>query len=145
MHRGWLALLVASVLLGGCGFSPFGCTAAGCETGVLFTLDRNLVTGTVYRVVACVDDRCAEGALEVGPDSDGTDATLSLVVGTDVADSIFYRLDERRPSGEHHISLTVQAADGELVVDWEGTAQFELNQPNGPWCEPTCWLAEVTV
>jgi hypothetical protein len=145
VRRTWLSILVASVLLGGCGFSPFGCTEAGCETGVLFTLERDLVTGTEYRVVACVDDRCAEGALEVGPDSDGTDGALSLVVGTDVADSIFYRLDERRPEGEHRISLTVHAADGELLVDWEGTAEFERVQPNGPWCEPTCWLAEVTV
>lgn len=141
MRGAWLALLVASLLLGGCGFAPFGCTAAGCESGVLFTLERDLVTGSEYRVVACVDERCAEGGLQVGPDADGTDGPLSLVVGTDVADTIFYRLDE----GGHRISLTVHAADGELLVEWEGTAEFGRTQPNGPWCEPTCWLAEVLV
>ena len=92
-----------------------------------------------------MDDRCAEGGLQVGPDADGTDGQLSLVIGTDVADSIFYRLDERRPSGEHRISLTVHAADGALRVGWVGTAESERVQPNGAWCEPTCWLAEVTV
>jgi hypothetical protein len=144
VHRTWLSILLAAVLLGGCGFSPFGCTDAGCESGVQFTLDRDLVTGTEYRVIACVDDRCAEGALEVGPDSDGTDGPLSLVVGTD-ADTVFYRLDELQLSGTHRVSLTVHAADGELLVEWEGTAEFERVQPNGPLCEPTCWLAEVTV
>ena len=140
-----MTLVVASVLLAGCGFSPFGCTVAGCESGVGFTLDRDLVTGTEYRVLACADDRCAEGTLHVGPDSDGTDGPLALVVGTDVADSIFYRLDGSELASEHHVSVTVHADDGELLVEWEGSAEFVRTQPNGPLCQPTCWLAEVTL
>lgn len=134
---------MAVVLLGGSGCSPFGCTDAGCESGVLFTLDRNLVLDTVYRVEVCVEDRCVEGDLQVGSGADGTDGPLSLVIGA-FEDSVFYRLGERQVRGTHDVSLTVHAADGELLVEWEGTAEFNRTQPNGPFCEPTCWLAEVT-
>lgn len=144
MRRTWLPILIASVLLGGCGFSPFGCTDAGCESGVRFTLNRDLVTGTEYRVIACAGDRCAEGTLQVGPGADGIDGPLSLAIGTG-ADTIFYRFDEHRPSGVQRVSLTVHAADGELLVDTEVDAEFQRVQPNGPWCEPTCWLAQVLV
>ncbi len=134
-----------SLALAGCGLlPPIACTDAGCESGVRFTLDDDLVTGTEYRVVACVDDQCVEGTLEVGPDSDGTDGPLSLVVGAD-SDTVFYRLDERQVSGTHAVSLTVRTADGELLAGWEGTAEFVRMQPNGPNCEPTCWLADVLV
>ena len=145
MHRTWLSILAVALVLvlGGCGFSPFGCTDAGCESGALFTLEHDLLMDTEYRVVACVDDRCAEGVLEVGPNADGSDGPLSVVIGD--TDTVFYRLDELQLSGRHRVSLTVHAADGELLVEWDGTAEFRRTQPNGPWCEPTCWLAEVTV
>lgn len=91
--------------------------------------------------MACVDDRCAEGVLEVGPNSDGSDGPLSLVIGD--TDTIFYSLEQAQPPGEQRVSLTVHDADGDLVAEWEGNAEFERTQPNGPMCEPTCWLAEV--
>lgn len=142
MRRTLLGLAVAAVLLVGGGCSPFGCTDAGCESGVLFTLD-GLGFDTEYRVTACVDDRCVDGTLGVGDGEDGTDGPLSLVIGTD-ADSVFYRLD-RHLAGTRTASLTVHTADGELLVEWEGTTEFARIQPNGPLCEPTCWLAEATV
>lgn len=114
----------------------------GCESGVLFTLD-GLSLDTEYSVAACVDDRCADGALQVGSGADGTDGPLALVIGAH-ADTVFYRLDQH-PPGTRTASLTVRTADGEPLVEWEGTAEFVRTQPNGPLCEPTCWLAEVTV
>jgi hypothetical protein len=142
VRRTLLAVPVAVLLLGGSGCSPFGCTDAGCESGVRFALDRNLVMDAKYRVVACVDDECAEGVLQVGNGADGTDRALALVIGAE-QDTIFYRLGESQVRGTHDVSLTVHAADGELLVAWEGTAEFQRMQPNGPLCDPTCWLAEV--
>lgn len=126
---------------------PIASTAAGCESGVRFTLDQDLVAETEYRVTACVDDRCAERTLEVPPPDDGpftgvTDGPIGLFVDTD---SIFYSLDQLELSGKHRVTLTVQGADGELLAEWGGTPEFERTQPNGPNCEPTCWLAEVTI
>lgn len=137
-----MGLAVTALLLVGGGCSPFGCTAADCESGVLFTLD-GLGFDTEYRVTACVDDRCVDGVLGVGGGADGTDGPLSLVIGTD-ADSVFYRLD-RHLAGTRTAGLTVRTADGELLVEWQGTAEFVRTQPNGPLCGPTCWVAEVTV
>ena len=143
MRRTPLAVAFVVLLLAGGGCSPFGCTAAGCESGVLFTLDRNLATDTEYRVAACVADRCVDGALQVGGGADGTDGALSLVIGGDFG-TVFYRLDQHL-AGTRTASLTVRTADGELLVDWEGLAEFVRTQPNGPLCEPTCWRAEITV
>ena len=143
MRRTALTILAALVLLGGCGFSPIGCTQAGCESGVRFTLAQDLLAETEYQVVACVDDRCAEGVLEVGPNTDGSDGPLSLAIGD--TDTVFYSLGQLELNGEHQVALRVQAADGELLAEWEGLAEFERTQPNGPMCEPTCWLAEVRV
>jgi hypothetical protein len=137
-----LALPVGALLLAGSGCSPFGCTDAGCESGVLFTLDRNLVLEAEYRVEACVDDRCVEGVLQVGGGEDGADGPLALTIGA-YEDTVLYRLGESPVRGSHDVSLTVHGKDGELLVDWEGTAEFERTQPNGPLCEPTCWLAEI--
>jgi len=134
-------LIAAFLLLSGCGFFPVMCTAVGCESGVLFTLEQDLLAETEYQVTACVDDRCAEGVLEVGPNADGLDGPLSLVIGD--TDTVFYDLGEFELHGEHHVTLRVLTADDELVVEWAGTAAFERSQPNGPSCEPTCWLAEV--
>lgn len=142
MRRTLLAIPIAILTLAGTACSPFGCTDAGCESGVVFTLDRNLVMDTEYRVEACVDDRCVDGVLQVGNGADGTDGPLSLVIGVD-QDSVFYRLDDAQVRGTHDVSLTVHGADGELLVDWEGSAEFTRSQPNGPFCEPTCWLAEI--
>ena len=133
---------MAFLLLSGGGCSPFGCTTEGCASGVLFTLD-GLSLDTEYRVAVCVDDRCAEGALLVGGGADGTDGPLALVIGDD-ADTVFYRLDQHL-AGTRTASLAVRTAGGELLVEWEGTAEFVRTQPNGPLCEPTCWLAEITV
>jgi hypothetical protein len=133
---------MAFLLLSGGGCSPFGCTAEGCESGVLFTLD-GLGFDTQYRVRACVDDRCVDGALQVGGSADGTDGALSLVIGVH-SDTVFYRMDQHL-AGTRSASLTVRAADGELLAEWEGTVEFVRTQPNGPFCEPTCWLAEITV
>ena len=136
-----------SLALAGCGLLPIACTDAGCESGVRFSLDQDLVAETEYRVVACVDDECAEGVLEVPPPDDGpftgvSDGPISLFVDTD---SVFYSLDQLQLPGAHHVSLTVHGPGDELLAEWEGTPEFERTLPNGPNCEPTCWLAEVLV
>ncbi|HSI99309.1 MAG TPA: hypothetical protein VLA59_02865 [Patescibacteria group bacterium] len=142
MRRTLFAVAFVFLLFSG-GCSPFGCTDAGCESGVQFTLD-GLNIDTEYRVTACVDDRCADGTLQVGGGADGTDGPLWLGIGAG-ADTVFYRLGELPLSGEHRATLAVRTAGGELLVQWEGTAEFVRTQPNGPLCEPTCWLAEITV
>jgi hypothetical protein len=34
---------------------------------------------------------------------------------------------------------------GEVIAEFDGEAEFEQTQPNGPGCEPVCWLAAIPV
>lgn len=123
------------------------CTDIGCESGVTFTLTRDLVTEEAYEVEACVGDLCRTATLEVPAPDDGPFAGVqegALGLNTD-ADSVSLRLPEGDWSGTHRVSLLVRDSGGEVVAETERDADFERMQPNGPDCPPTCWRAEVAV
>ncbi|MGH2401859.1 MAG: hypothetical protein ACRDE6_04045 [Candidatus Limnocylindria bacterium] len=141
-------LLVACDALG---VPPLGepriCTQVGCESGVHFKLDVDLVAEVAYEVSACVDDICDEGILEVPPPADGpftgtSDGALTIATDTD---SISYSLGDLDASGRHRVSITVRSESGDVIAEFDGEAEFERTQPNGPGCEPVCWLAEIAV
>lgn len=147
-----LASIPAVLLLMACdalGVPPLGepraCTGIGCESGVRFNLGVDLVAEVAYEVTACVDDLCGEGILEVPPPADGpftgtSDGALTIATDTD---SIFYSLGDLDASGRHRVSIKVRSESGDVVAEFEGEAEFERTQPNGPGCEPVCWLAEI--
>ena len=139
--------LVSLLLLSGCGILPGErvCTLRGCESGVGFSLDADLVAETPYKISVCVADLCADGILEVPPPTDGpftgtANGPIRLAIDTD---TIFYSLGRMDVSGEHRVTLTVRGADAQLLAEWDGTPDFEPEQPNGPDCGPPCWLARV--
>ena len=146
--------IAAALLLVACdalGVPPLGqprpCTGIGCESGVRFNLDVDLVAEVAYEVTACVDDICDEGILEVPPPADGpftgtSDGALSVATDTD---SIFYSLGSLDASGRHRVSVTVRSESGDMLAEFDGEAEFERTQPNGPGCEPVCWLAAIPV
>ncbi len=47
--------------------------------------------------------------------------------------------------GTYATTLTVRTSDGRTLVGENGRSTMRRVQPNGPSCEPTCWLGEVTV
>ena len=148
MIRRVKAFGVALLILSGCGVGPIPreCTAVGCDSGVEFRLDADLVAETEYRIAVCVDDRCAERSMEVPPPADGPfTGTSSGPIRLDVdRNVVFYSLEDTDLSGRHRVSLTVQGPLGELH-SWEGIAEFDRSQPNGPMCEPVCWFARIAV
>ncbi len=100
-----------------------------------------------YGVIACVDDLCDQGILEVPPPADGpftglSDGALAIAAETD---PIFYSLGDLDASGGHSVSTTVPSGSGDVIAEFAGEAQFEGTQPNGPGCEPGCWVAEIPV
>ncbi len=149
-----LVSIAAVLLLVACdalGVPPIGgersCTLIGCGSAVGFNLDVDLVAEVAYEVTACVDDLCDEGILEVPPPADGpftgaSDGALAIATDTD---SIFYSLGDLDASGRHRVSITVRSESGEVNAEFDGEAEFERTQPNGPGCEPVCWLAAVRV
>ncbi|HEX7197046.1 MAG TPA: hypothetical protein VF364_09480, partial [Candidatus Limnocylindria bacterium] len=116
--------IAAALLLVACdalGVPPLGqprpCTGIGCESGVRFNLDVDLVAEVAYEVTACVDDICDEGILEVPPPADGpftgtSDGALTIATDTD---SIFYSLGSLDASGRHRVSVTVRSESGDTL------------------------------
>lgn len=143
-------LLVLIAPVAGCNLLdlvPRGCTAAGCESAVVFDLEADLQAEVSYQITACFDGRCEEGVLTVPPPADGpfTGTSLgALSIDTD-SDSVTLALGEGDFAGDHAVQLTVRTASGDVIARSDEVVEFQPNQPNGPGCEPICWLARVDV
>ena len=125
-RAGALALVAA---LSGCGaFTPHGCTAIGADPGVTVTLAGNGWT-VPLTVEVCVTDNCS-----------------SSPAVTSTAHAIFIRntgLTSRKPTD---VVITVRAEDGTILAPpTHSIVSPNEFQPNGPGCEPTVWVAAVTV
>jgi len=133
-----------SMLPWGTQSSPHLCTLIGCDSAVIFQVPVDLEVDIAYDVEACVDDVCERQVLRVplpadGPFTGTTQGSISLFIDTD---TITYTLGDRELPGDHHARLTVRR-DGDPIVEDETDVQFARTQPNGPGCEPVCWIAEV--
>ncbi|HET7685297.1 MAG TPA: hypothetical protein VFM19_02705 [Candidatus Limnocylindria bacterium] len=156
--RRMLVVLATAGVLAGCQLLQFPsaspepsgtarlCTMIGCENGVTFVLDVDLLAETAYDVEACFDGRCERQVLRVPPPTDGPFTGITLGnVGLDTgADTIRLRLGEGSFEGSHEVSVKV-LLDGATLVDARATTELTPTRPNGPECEPLCWGAEVRV
>lgn len=121
------------------------CTLIGCESQVVFELDRDLASGASYQVRACIDDRCEEATVDVPPAQAGgvpAGSTGPFVLDPQ-HDAVAFLLGEGDFPGMHTVSLTVDDGSGE-PVELAGDVEFEHLQPNGEGCQPICWQATLT-
>jgi len=134
--KGWLVLLAA--FLAGC-----ACTAAGCASAVAFHVAFDIRREVDYEVEACVDGLCVEAVMNVdGPAAQTGDSVGALTLWEDT-DRLDLDLGDRDFSGSHEVALTIRDSSGAEVVSWSETVEMQPFQPNGPWCGPTCWAAEI--
>lgn len=141
------AVLGLAVLVGGL-LTGCGCTQAGCESQVIFHLTADLRNGVAYDVEACLDDDCSTATIEVpvvGGDEPFTGLEEGGILLLTDSDEIHLTLPEGDYGGAHRVSLDVRTSDGDVVVTVDEQTDFERYRPNGPLCEPVCWLAEVMV
>lgn len=122
------------------------CTMIGCENGVTFRVDVDLLPEVAYDVEACFDGRCERQVLRVPPPTDGpfTGASAGNLSIDTLADTIRLRIGEGSFEGSHEVRIVILEA-GEPLVEATVTAELTATQPNGPGCEPVCWGAEVRV
>lgn len=126
------------------------CTDVGCGSGVTFHLGYDLQRDRTYVWEACVDTHCWPATLR----HSGTDESVSrsdplgrleMVVDDDILGLTLP--EDENWDGEHTVTLRMDwHEDGRRErIRFESTVEFEAFHPNGPRCEPTCWVAEVTV
>ncbi len=114
-----------------------------------FRLTSELQEGHSYLVEACVDDYCRSQTLEVSPDREpaALPVTEVGVLGIDTgANTVYLTLPADRDwRGTRSTVLTVRTTDDRTVVNHAAESIMTRVQPNGPSCDPTCWVGEVTV
>ena len=116
------------------------CTLIGCESQVIIEIDYDLRPGREYSVEACVGGECERALIRV-PRGNGV-ATIGNLVVSPVDDVVTLLLHGDDYSGSHAVSLLVESSvQGSILVEEE--VEFERTQPNGPGCEPVCWIATV--
>ncbi len=124
------------------------CTEAGCGSGMTFHVTSELKEGQPYLVEACVNEMCRSGTLEVAEDREPAALPVTEVGGLGLdtgANTIYLTLPADRDwNGTHATTLTVRTADGRLLIGEDGESTMTRIQPNGPNCEPTCWIGEVS-
>lgn len=114
-----------------------GCSAVGCENGVIFELSANLTNGEIYDVTACIGELCRSASLEGASANYENDLRLDTF-----GDTIFLSPEGETP-GPQIVTLIVTDDFGSIVSEVNEQVAFELSKPNGPLCGPTCWLARV--
>lgn len=122
------AVALVAALSGCSAFTPHGCTVIGADPGVTVTL-----AGTGWMVPLTVEVCAAESC-------------SSTPAVTSTADPLFVRhagLTSGRPTD---VVVTVRAQDDTILAP---ATRFRVSahefRPNGPGCEPTVWVASVTV
>jgi hypothetical protein len=141
-------VLAAIVVLTACGAplpsaSPtddnaLECTLIGCESQVVFEIDYDIMPGSEYAVEACVDGECERAQIRVS--DRGVGRVANLTASADDVVALVLHGDDY--SGSHAVALTVESPDqGTIIVEEE--VEFERTQPNGPRCEPVCWIATI--
>lgn len=116
------------------------CTAAGCGSNLIIDVGEGFEDDVVYDIVLCLDAECWEIQTILGDQAGNTGNPLEV----EHEGTITASLDNVPRPLTSDVSLVVWA-DGEKMVRHEGTVTFEVHQPNGPFCEPTCYTGVVTI
>jgi hypothetical protein len=131
-----LAAGALASLLVGC-----ACTAIGCANQLRFHPAFDIVLGTTYEITVCLDATCSSASLVTDdPSSAASVDRLSLWPDTD---RIEYDLGPGNLGGVHRVTFTISEAGGGVLSVFDDTVELQSSQPNGPFCDPTCWGLDI--
>src|SRR5690606_31479191 len=113
---------------------------AGCSSALTVDVGQPFNGGVTYDIVLCLEAECWQDQV-IFKDrvNDSGDPLLVEHKGT-----ISVHLPNVPRPLTSQVSLTVWA-DGAEMVDHQGQVLFQVFQPNGPSCEPTCYHGVVTI
>ena len=130
-----LAALLSVALLAGC-----ACTQVGCDNRLRFHTGIDLQLHAAYAVEACIDGSCSRAVLEqIG---DAWDIEDGLTLRAD-EDNVELAIGDGDFSGTHGVTFTVRDASNAVLASFEGPIEFAKSEPNGGFCGPTCWSADI--
>lgn len=129
----WLLVLVA--FLSGC-----SCTQVGCANLVRFTIPVDLQPGVEYRIQGCVEDDCAIETLTVADGTTASTGSITLYPDDDAVELLLG--DGDFTNAPPDLQLAVFDGDA-LLADFSGPVEMTFSRPNGAFCGPTCYFAEV--
>lgn len=129
------AALLSVAFLAGC-----ACSAEGCDNRLRFHTGIDLQLQAAYAVEACIDGSCTEAVLEqVG---DAWDIEDGLTLRAD-EDNVDLALGDGEFDGMHAATFTVRDASDAIIAKFDGPIEFTRSEPNGRFCGPTCWSADI--
>lgn len=130
-------LLVAAIL------TACACSAVGCDNRIRFLPELDLQRGMDYEVEACLDERCEHATLNVdGPATQTADVEGALTLWED-ADRVELAIGDGDFGGSHAVSFVILDSAGVTIAEFAGEVELTPSQPNGAFCQPTCWSAQV--
>ncbi|NUP09879.1 MAG: hypothetical protein HOW73_27855 [Polyangiaceae bacterium] len=129
-----------------------GCTEVGCSSGTSTTLATEIVTNTDLEgatVEACVNDSCTTGTLTTsGSDlfceSQGSGvpflecSTRVTAAGIEIDVSLLIADDDAEDGDVYSFRVLSPADPEEVVAEKSGEVEYQVNEPNGSFCGPTC-------
>ena len=133
-----LGHVVAALVLAGC-----ACTQIGCNNQITFALPFEVQPDVGYAVLACIDERCSDAVLTI----DGGDLQRAAISGdlslSADTDRLELHLGDGDLQGSHHVTLSFRDDAGASVATFEDEVELAPSQPNGSFCGPVCWSAQV--
>jgi hypothetical protein len=147
-----LLVWVCALLLPSCSTSS-SCTLLACQSGAHFQSGiRFSGTGDQLTLDVCKNNVCARGTATGAPACAVSGVDLSATCGVSLGsggnatltvDIPAASLDDVKDGDVYRIRVT-RASTNETLVDVTRTAAYRTSQPNGPGCDPTCKLADVS-
>ena len=128
----------AVTLLGAC-----GCTQVGCDNRVSYRAPFDVERDVTYSVEMCFDGACmaddlrVEGPIGVTGDIDGS---LALWENTD---RVELAIGDGDFGGSHEVTVVIKAPSGDILAEFADTVELTRTQPNGAFCDPTCWSVDI--
>jgi len=133
---GWFGVSMAPV---SCGSEE--CTGAGCQSGLVVRFGPSLNVDGDYVVEGTVDGEAFSCSTDSVSKSAPCNSQREIVVISDGAQLIQIAF---RGSAPDRIQFVIRR-DGMTLLETALEPQYQLQQPNGPSCPPTCKTAVVDV
>ena len=130
-----LAALLSVAFLAGC-----ACTQVGCDNRLRFHPGIDLQLQSAYAVEACIDGSCTQAVLEQVGDAWDIEGGLTLRADEDTVD---LAVGDGDFGGTHAVTFTVRDGSDAVLATFDGSIELTRSEPNGPFCGPTCWSADI--
>jgi hypothetical protein len=131
--------MAMAILLAGC-----ACTAIGCDNRIEFVLGFDVERAVTYDANVCFDGRCEVASISFdGRPPTQTGAIAGVLTLWEDTDRLELHLGDGEFGGSHRVTLALVDESGASVADYDGEIELTRSQPNGAFCEPTCWSARI--